>query len=105
MKKRTLILTALLCLLRPMMAQQAAASADIERLTATMYRYFSTDSVEQFMGATDSLKALCLKDGDEKTFYKAWGNQASYTFSKVSREKGLAIAREERAYAEKHDSK
>ena len=105
MKKRTLILTALLCLLRPMMAQQAAASADIERLTATMYRYFSTDSVEQFMGATDSLKALCLKDGDEKTFYKAWGNQASYTFSKVSREKGLAIVREERAYAEKHDSK
>ena len=85
--------------------QKTSDAAEIERLTKVMYQFFSTDSVERFMSATDSLKALCQKTGDEVTFYKAWSNQANYSFSKISREKGLAIAKEERAYAEKHDSK
>ena len=85
--------------------QKASDAAEIERLTKVMYQFFSTDSVERFMGATDSLKALCQKTGDEVTFYKAWSNQANYSFSKISREKGLTIAKEERAYAEKHNSK
>ena len=80
-------------------------SADIERLTKEMYYYFSTDSSEHFMLVTDSLKDLCRKSGDEVTFYKAWSNQANHAFTKISREKGLAIAKEERAYAEKHNSK
>ena len=80
-------------------------SADIERLTKEMYYYFSTDSSEHFMLVTDSLKDLCRKSGDEVTFYKAWSNQANHVFTKISREKGLAIAKEERAYAEKHNSK
>jgi serine phosphatase RsbU (regulator of sigma subunit) len=104
MKKR---MTYLLLMLLPMMAaaQKASVNADIERLTKEMYQFFSTDSSEHFMRVTDSLKAICLKAGDEKTFYKAWSNQANHAFTKMSREKGLAIAREERAYAEKHDSK
>ena len=85
--------------------QKPSDAAEIERLTKVMYQFFSTDSVERFMSATDSLMALCRKTGDEVTFYKAWSNQASYNFTKVNREKGLAIAKEERAYAEKHDSK
>ena len=79
--------------------------ADIERLKNVMYQYFSTDSVDLFMRATDSLKVLCLKTGNEDLFYRAWGNQASFAFSKISRERGLEIAREERVYAEKHNSK
>jgi serine phosphatase RsbU (regulator of sigma subunit) len=86
-------------------AQKASDAADIERLTKVMYQFFSTDSVERFMSATDSLKALCLKTGDEVMFYKAWSNQATFNFTKVSREKGLSIAKEERTYAEQHDSK
>ena len=85
--------------------QKASDATEIERLTKVMYQFFSTDSVDRFMSATDSLKALCLKVGDEVTFYKAWSNQANYNFTKINREKGLAIAKEERAYAEKHDSK
>ena len=84
---------------------QEQPKTDIERLTKVMYKYFSTDSADLFMSATDSLKNLCLKTGDEKLFYKAWCNQANYIFTKQSREKGLAIAKEVRAYAEKHDSK
>ena len=103
MKKRRTIY--LLMMLLPVMAAAQKASGDIERLTKEMYRYFSTDSVEQFMSATDSLKAACLKAGDEMTFYKAWNNQATFNFTKVSREKGLSIAKEARAYAEKHESK
>ena len=85
--------------------QKASDAEEIERLTKMMYHFFSTDSVERFMSATDSLMTLCRKVGDEETFYKAWSNQANYNFSKISREKGLTIAKEERAYAEKHNSK
>lgn len=98
-----LIVLMLLGLAVPVVAQNP--SADIERLTKDMYYYFSTDSSEHFMLVTDSLKDLCEKSGDEATFYKAWSNQANHVFTKISREKGLAIAKEERAYAEKHNSK
>ena len=77
--------------------QKLSDAAEIERLKKVMYQFFSTDSVDRFMSATDSLKALCLKVGDEVTFYKAWSNQANYNFTKINREKGLAIAKEERA--------
>ena len=86
-------------------AGNTSDAAEIERLTKEMYYYFSTDSSEHFMRITDSLKAICLKAGDEETFYKAWSNQATHSFTKISREKGLAIAKEEHAYAEKHESK
>ena len=56
--------------------QKASDAAEIERLTKVMYQFFSTDSVERFMSATDSLMALCRKTGDEVTFfgYDAAGN-------------------------------
>ena len=88
-----------------LITSSAQQKNDVERLTKEMYYYFSTDSSEIFMRITDSLKAISLKTGDEVTFYKAWSNQATHAFTKISREKGLAIAKEERAYAEKHESK
>lgn len=78
---------------------------EIEKERETMYRYFSTDSVDQFMAVTDRLKELTQKTGDERLFYRTWGNQALYIFRKVNRSRGLEIAREIREYAEAHDSK
>ena len=57
------------------------------------------------MAATDHLKALCRKTGDEQTFYKAWCNQAFFTFRKINRSKGLDLAKEIKAFAEQEDSK
>jgi len=78
---------------------------DIEELSATMYRLYNTDSIEKFMAATDRLKALTKKTGDEQTFYKTWCNQALFTFRKIDRSKGLELVKEIKAYAEKEDSK
>ena len=70
-----------------------------------MYRLYNTDSLDQFMAATNRLKQLTQQSGEERLFYKAWSNQALYVFRKQSRTKGLEIANEEKEYAQEHDSK
>ena len=85
-------------------AQQSSADT-IERLSKEMYRLFYTDSISRFMEVTDRLKELCLQAGDERTFYKAWGNQATYIYSRDSHEKGFAIAHAEMDYAQQHQAK
>lgn len=95
----------LLFLLLSLSATAQQEKKDIEELRATMYRLFNTDSIEKFMAATDHLKALCRKTGDEQTFYKAWCNQAFFTFRKINRSKGLDLAKEIKAFAEQEDSK
>ena len=98
-------MTYLLFLLLSLSATAQQEKKDIEELRATMYRLFNTDSIEKFMAATDHLKALCRKTGDEQTFYKAWCNQAFFTFRKINRSKGLDLAKEIKAFAEQEDSK
>ena len=98
-------MTYLLFLLLSLSAAAQQEKKDIEELKATMYRLFNTDSIEKFMAATDHLKALCRKTGDEQTFYKAWCNQAFFTFRKINRSKGLDLAKEIKAFAEQEDSK
>ena len=98
-------MTYLLFLLLSLSATAQQEKKDIEELRATMYRLFNTDSIEKFMAATDHLKALCRKTGDEQTFYKAWCNQALFTFRKINRSKGVDLVKEIKAYAEQEDSK
>ena len=108
MIRRKRLKRAVLCLVGLMLTVALPAQdlqEAIERERATMYRLYNTDSMEQFMAATDRLKALTLQSGDERLFYKAWGNQALYIFRKSSRTKGIEIANEEKEYARAHDSK
>ena len=95
----------LLFLLLSLSATAQQEKKDIEELKTTMYRLYNTDSIEKFMAATDRLKALSRKTGDEQTFYKTWCNQALYTFRKIDRSKGLDLVKEIKAYAEQEDSK
>ena len=99
------ITTYLLLLLLPLVLAAQNHQADIDRLTKEMYRLYSSHEVEQFMNVTDQLKEACLKAKDEDLFYRTWANQASFTFSKVSREKGMEIAKAMNEYSQKHDSK
>ena len=103
MKRR--ITTYLLFLLLPLVLAAQNHQADIDRLTKEMYRLYSSHEIEQFMSVTDQLKEACLKAKDEGLFYRTWANQASFTFSKVSREKGMEIAKAMNEYSQKHDSK
>ena len=103
MKRR--ITTYLLFLLLPLVLAAQNHQADIDRLTKEMYRLYSSHEIEQFMSVTDQLKEASLKAKDEGLFYRTWANQASFAFSKVSREKGMEIAKAMNEYSQKHDSK
>ena len=95
----------LLFLLLPLAVAAQSHQAELDRLTKEMYRLYSSHEVEQFMNVTDQLKEACLKAKDENLFFRTWANQASFTFSKVSREKGMEIAKAMNEYSQKHDSK
>ena len=99
------ITTYLLFLVLPLTLAAQGYQTDIERLTKEMYRLYSSHDVEQFMQVTDQLKEVCLKANDESLFYRAWANQASFAFSKVSRDKGMEIAKAMNEYSQQHDSK
>ncbi len=83
----------LLFFVLPLVVAAQSHQTELDRLTKEMYRLYSSHEVEQFMNITDQLKEACLKAKDEGLFYRTWANQASFTFSKVSREKGMEIAK------------
>ena len=95
----------LLFLLLSLSATAQQENRDIKELRTTMYRLYNPDSIEKFMAATDRLKALSRQAGDEQTLYKAWCNQALYTFRKIDRTKGLDLVKEIKSFAEQEDSK
>ena len=89
----------------PLTLEAQGLQTDIDRLTKEMYRLYSSHEVEQFMDITDQLKEACLKTKNEDLFYRTWANQASFAFSKISREKGMEIAKTMNEYSQQHDSK
>jgi hypothetical protein len=98
----------LLCCLLAMVPQvqaQTAATPDMGQLQKEMYRLYSTRNTDEFMSVTERLKEASLKAGDEKLFYRTWSNQATFAFAKISRERGIEIAKAMNDYAQAHDSK
>ena len=76
-----------------------------EQLRTDMYRLFGTDSLQRFMDTSDRLKEMAQKTGDEKTFYRTWGNQVLFIFRKKDRKEGQAMLEQLRAHAQARDSK
>ena len=65
----------LTCLLSPSF-MQADNKEDLLRLEAEMLKYFNTNESETFFKVTKLLKDLSQEAGEERLFYKAWGNEA-----------------------------
>ena len=90
-------------------AQTSGTSDDdrIAQLEKEMYRYYSSNAIDSFMLITDQLIEACREAGpsQERLFYKAWSNQAIYSFNRVNRTHGLELARQIHDYAYQHDSK
>ena len=108
MKKNVFIILALLYVTLAAAAQTSGADDDrIAQLEKEMYRYYGTTAIDSFMLITDQLIEACRKAGpsQERLFYKAWANQAIYSFSKVNRTRGLELAHQIHDYAYQHDSK
>ena len=86
---------------------QDRGHADIAQLEKEMYRYFSSSESDSFMIVTDRLMEACRQAGpsQERLFYKAWSNQAIYSFMRINRSRGLELAQQIHDYAHQHDSK
>ena len=74
--KQNLFVLALICLI----SIPSAAKDDIHimKLKAEMLRLISTSERDNFTKVTEELKDVCQKNGDERLFYVAWGNQSTY---------------------------
>lgn len=69
---------------------QPVADDDIKQLQKQMYQLYNKNDEEAFIDITNQLKEAAQKVGDERTFYKAWSNQALYFANHQQRNKGHA---------------
>ena len=83
---------------------QTADSLRLQQLQKDMYRHYSKHETKAFMETTEALKALAKKMGDEKAYYKAWGNQAVYGSTYISRSQAIETAKEILKHAETRKS-
>ena len=100
-------LTAVMATLAVVAQTSGAGDDRIAQLEKEMYRYYSSSAIDSFMLITDQLIEACREAGpsQERLFYKAWSNQAIYSFNRVNRTRGLELANQIHDYAYQHDSK
>jgi serine phosphatase RsbU (regulator of sigma subunit) len=84
---------------------QPVAADDIEQLQKQMYQLYNKNDEATFIDVTNQLKEVAQKAGDERTFYKAWANQALYFANHQQRNKGQLIAKDMQQHALTHDHK
>ena len=84
---------------------QAGAADDITQLQNQMYQLYTKGEESEFMDVTNRLKDAALKAADERTFYKAWSNQALFFANHQQRNRGQLAAKDMQQYALDHDHK
>ena len=77
----------------------AVEDTRLAKLKAEMLRLISTPDREQFMEVTEALKDESQKEGVERVYYEAWGNQATYEATHQNYTKAEEIANEIEEYA------
>ena len=77
----------------------AVEDTRLAKLKAEMLRLISTADREQFMEVTEALKEESQKEGVERVYYEAWGNQATYEATHQNYTKAEEIANEIEEYA------
>ena len=74
-------ITTILLFLSSFLLSQTVMADDnlqITKLQVEMLRLVSSPDREQFTKVTEKLKAECQRQGNERLFYTAWGNQSTY---------------------------
>ena len=108
MRKRPLVIFSILFLLMTCVLTVSAqnnAAAEVKQLTKEMYEQFNADDYEKLTVTVDKLKDACVRAGDYKTFYKAWGNLILKTKIHVGRPQAMQMIKEMRDHAVEHDHK
>jgi serine phosphatase RsbU (regulator of sigma subunit) len=75
------------------MAQTTADSETLEKLRKDMYYHFSKHNNNEFIETVEALKKVAKALKNEKDYYKAYGNQAVYTSTNISRGQAIDIAK------------
>ena len=83
---------------------EAKDDVNMMKLQAEMLRLISTPEREQFYEVTEQLKSECQKQGDERLFYTAWGNQSIFEATHQNYDKADEIADKIAAYASDQNS-
>ena len=84
---------------------QPVAAEDMAELQKQMYQLYNKNDQAAFMDVTNRLKEAAQKAGDERTFYKAWANQALYFANRQQRNRGQLTAKDMQQHALNHDHK
>lgn len=84
---------------------QPVGADDIGHLQKQMYQLYNKNDEGAFIDVTNRLKEATQKAGDERTFYKAWANQALYFANHQQRNRGQLTAKDMQQYALNHDDK
>ena len=103
MKKGThFLLLAAFCLSH--LGAVAQDNLNMMRLQSEMLRLISTTDRDNFMKVTEQLKSESQNQGDERLFYTAWGNQATFEATHQNYVQADAIADKIAAYANDQNS-
>lgn len=103
MKKHLKLLILLGCMFFAA-SMNAATNDELMSLEAEMLKYIDTNDREAFTRAAEKLKEASKEEGDERMFYKAWGNQAVYDATHQFDTDPLDIAKEMMDYARQEGS-
>jgi len=90
-----------------LMASQYSLAQDnlhIMKLESEMLRLISGSDRDGFMEITERLKTECQKQGNERLFYTAWGNQATFEATHQNYVKADQVADRIEEYAEDQNS-
>jgi signal transduction histidine kinase len=74
--KQNLLILVFACLVN--VPSTAKNDIHIMKLKTEMLRLISTSERDNFTEVTEELKDVCQKNGNERLFYEAWGNQSVY---------------------------
>ncbi len=72
-------------------ATWAVSEEELVRLESDMLKYFPTTERDTFFSITDQLKDASKSVGNDRLFYKAWGNQAIYEATQQNYQKAMEI--------------
>ena len=84
---------------------QPVDADDIGQLQKQMYQLYNKNDETAFIDVTNQLKDAAQKAGDERTFYKAWANQALYFANHQQRNRGQLTAKDMQQHALNHGHK
>ena len=101
-RKIDYLLLPLICLIS--LNAMAQGNLNMMKMESEMLRLISSPDKDAFMQVTEKLKAECQKQGNERLFYSAWGNQSTYEATHQNYMRAEEIADQIAAYAEEQNS-